>query len=201
MTETSQQPLRDQLQEERDRVREQLANLGHRDDSRASTSTRTSPTPARSPPSGARSRRCRVSSRESAPGRSRTPWPSFDAGTYGECESAASGSPRPGSRRCPRPGSASAARRKGATRLTRCTLRAHRRADVHLLRLPGRRGHPARDQPRRGRAVVRRRTAKEAGRLTLNPLPAHRPVRLDRAPGDGRDRRGSRCSATPSRCR
>jgi len=29
MTETSQQLLRDQLQEERDRVRDQLANLGH----------------------------------------------------------------------------------------------------------------------------------------------------------------------------
>ena len=29
MTETSQQLLRDQLQDERDRVREQLANLGH----------------------------------------------------------------------------------------------------------------------------------------------------------------------------
>jgi DnaK suppressor protein len=33
MTETSQQLLRDQLQDERDRVREQLANLGHGDDS------------------------------------------------------------------------------------------------------------------------------------------------------------------------
>jgi len=32
MTETSQQLLRDQLQEERDRVREQLAQLGHGDD-------------------------------------------------------------------------------------------------------------------------------------------------------------------------
>jgi RNA polymerase-binding transcription factor DksA len=32
MTETSQQLLRDQLQEERDRVREQLARLGHGDD-------------------------------------------------------------------------------------------------------------------------------------------------------------------------
>ena len=32
MTETSQQVLRDQLQEERDRVREQLARLGHGDD-------------------------------------------------------------------------------------------------------------------------------------------------------------------------
>ena len=60
---------------------------------------------------------------------------------------------------------------------------------VILLRLPGRRGHPPRDQPRRRRALVRRRH-REAGRAPdAQPDPAHRPVRVDHPARDGRARR------------
>ncbi len=85
MAETSQQLLRDQLQEERDRVASSCtASVAAT--TPTSTSTRTSPTRARSPPSGARSRRSRASSARPCSD-IEDALAKFDAGTYGECES------------------------------------------------------------------------------------------------------------------
>ena len=93
------------------------------------------------------------------PARSRTPWRSSTTAPTGAASRAAARSPRHGSRRSRPPGSASPARRRPADR------RRPRRSDSnrapargrHPLRLPRRRGHPPRDQPWRGRALVRRR--------------------------------------------
>ena len=138
---------------------------------RRSTSTRASPTRARSPPSGARSTRSPASSRETLQD-IEDALAKFDAGTYGDVRVLRPArSPRPASRRCRRPGSASPARRSAAEP-RHASVNTDLAAGAHLLRLPGRRGHPPRDQPRRRRARGSATTPpREAGRLTLNPIP------------------------------
>ena len=76
---------RDRLQDERDRLHDQLRQIGVGTGG-SSTSTTASPIRARSPPSGARSRRS--AARCARPcGRSTPRSRKFDAGTYGQCES------------------------------------------------------------------------------------------------------------------
>ena len=156
-----------------------------------STSTRASPTRARSPPSGARSRRSPACSRDpAATSTTRSPRSTTaPTASASRCGSEIARGPARGDA-----GGAALHHLRVATSLSRhasWTPISQQRG--HLLRLPRRRGHPPRDQPRRRRAVVRRRHREGAGRLTLNPIPHIDPFgsiilpamgALARAPGD-----------------
>ena len=200
MADTTHAVLRDQLQEERDRLRDQLQRLGHGAGARArlrrelrrlgaghrrARRGRGARRSARRDPEGDRGRPRQVRRRhlrrvrELPPAHRRSP-ARGDAGGARSASTAFATTLSPSHRRC----------------------REHRlRAGGHLLRLPGRRGDPPRDQPRRRRVVVRRRH-REAGRPPhAQPDPAHRPGRVDRDAGDGRAARRCRCSRGRSRCR
>ena len=113
MADTSLAVVRDHLQEERDRLRAQIRELGG---ARSSTSTRTSPTPVRSPRSGAKPTRSPASSPRRSP-RSTTRSPSSMPATTARASRASRRSAARGSRRCPRHVSASPARHSAASPL------------------------------------------------------------------------------------
>ena len=172
MSETTDAVLRGQLQAERDRLRDQLQRLGHGDRRRRSTSTRTSPTRARSPPSGARSTRSPASStRRSRTSRTRSPSstraPTASARTAASAIAEARLEAMPAARLC------IDLRFAASLSAAESRVREHRleQAVIYFGCLD-RRGHPARDQPRRRRARGSVTTPRsDAGRLTLNPVP------------------------------
>ena len=146
--------LRDQLHAERDRLHDQLAPDGRRVRAAGSTSTRASPTRARSPPSAARSTRSAAPcSTRSARSRTRspssTPAPTAGASRAGNQIAEARLEAMPSARLC------IDLRVEAAAELDRRDLSAEVEERRHLLRLPRPRDHPPRDQPRRRRALVR----------------------------------------------
>ena len=153
----------------RDRPRTSVRRPGRPARAASSTSTRASPTRARSPPSGARSTRSPASLLETLQRRRRRAGQVRRGHLRRRASPAASTIAR-GPARGDAGGPALHQLRVAAS-LSRHRTSLDLQQRGHLLRLPRRRGHPPRDQPRRRRAVVRRRHRQGAGRLTLNPVP------------------------------